>query len=127
MKLSHALFDVKVAFLTGVLEDVEIYMNAPEGLENMEGHCVLLLKTIYGLVQSSRGFFLKIITELQKIGFEQSKADPCSMTRRNKKGLVILALYVDDVCTYGHKAALDEAFKQIKKVFTITIMEHLNN
>ena len=53
MKLKHALFDVQVAFLTGVLENVEIYMEAPEGLENMEGYCVLLLKTICGLVQLS--------------------------------------------------------------------------
>ena len=47
IKLKHALFDVQVAFLMGALEDVAMYMEAPEGLENMEGHCTLLSKTMW--------------------------------------------------------------------------------
>ena len=36
MNLEHTLFDVQVTFLSGVLEGVEIYLQAPEGLPNME-------------------------------------------------------------------------------------------
>ena len=58
---------------------------------------------------------MKIITELKKIDFKQSKADPCLMTRQNKNGLVILALCVDNVCAYGNQAALDEALDKKRK------------
>jgi hypothetical protein len=54
--LDALIFDVMTAFLNGDLEE-EIYMDCPEGLEQEDDECLLLLKTIYGLVQSSRQVF----------------------------------------------------------------------
>ena len=51
-KLDALIFDVTTAFLTGDLEE-EIYMECPEGLEHEDDEVLLLLKTIYGLVQAS--------------------------------------------------------------------------
>jgi hypothetical protein len=51
--LDALIFDVMTAFLNGDLEG-EINPDCPEGLEHDDDECVLLLKTIYGLVQSSR-------------------------------------------------------------------------
>ena len=51
-RLKGIIFDVTTAFLTGELEE-EIYMECPEGLEHMPDEVLLLLKTIYGLVQAS--------------------------------------------------------------------------
>ena len=50
------LMDVETAFLLGKLEE-EIYMECPEGMESKEDEVLLLLQTIYGLVQSAREFF----------------------------------------------------------------------
>jgi hypothetical protein len=50
--LDALMFDVMTAFLNGDLKE-EMYMDCPEGLEHEDDECLLLLKTIYGLVQSS--------------------------------------------------------------------------
>ena len=53
--LKAKIVDVETAFLHGDLEE-EIYMEAPEGWGlNRETECVLLLKSIYGLVWAGPG------------------------------------------------------------------------
>ena len=74
--LDALIFDVMTAFLNGDLEE-EIYMDCPEGLEQEDDECLLLLKTIYGLVQSSRQCHAKFSGILKKIGFQQCRSDPC--------------------------------------------------
>jgi hypothetical protein len=63
-------------------------MECPDGLEQKAEECLLLLKAIYGLVQSARQFFKKFVSILKKIGFVPSDADPCLMIRRCNLGLV---------------------------------------
>ena len=43
------LIDVETAFLNGILEE-EIYMEIPEGMNLPKTKCLLLQKSIYGLV-----------------------------------------------------------------------------
>jgi hypothetical protein len=47
----------------------EIYMNITKGLEDDQGNCLLVKKTIYGLVQSAMEFFRKLIQVLKGLGF----------------------------------------------------------
>ena len=66
--LDSRIIDVETAFLHGDLEE-EIYMDCPQGLEGGSPlKCLKLEKTIYGLVQSSRMFFGKLITNLRILG-----------------------------------------------------------
>ena len=61
------IIDTEVAFLHGDLEE-EIYMDCPQGLEDAkEDECVKLLHTIYGLVQSARQFWTKILNGLNNM------------------------------------------------------------
>ena len=59
------IVDVETAFLYGDLEE-EIYMKMPTGIEMYlereigKEECLLLSKSIYGLVQAARQFWLKI-------------------------------------------------------------------
>jgi Reverse transcriptase (RNA-dependent DNA polymerase) len=53
--LTAALLDVEVAFLNGELEE-KIYMECPEGMVRQKNDVVLLLKSMYGLVQAARQF-----------------------------------------------------------------------
>ncbi len=107
------LMDVETAFLLGKLEE-EIYMECPEGMESKEDEVLLLLQTIYGLVQSAREFFKYMVKVLKKLGFEQSAADPCLLVCRNEKGTVMISLYVDDCYIVGDKEAVSEFVDQIK-------------
>jgi hypothetical protein len=108
--LKGVIADVETAFLHGELEH-EIYMEIPKGLEAEDDEVCLLQKTIYGLVQSARQFYKKMMKILKLLGFHGGYADPCLMTRRNKLGVVFIALYVDDCLCVGHDAAIKDLVK----------------
>ena len=50
------IYDIDTAFLLGLL-DTEIFMDCPEGMYHADDECLLLIKTIYGLVQSARLYY----------------------------------------------------------------------
>jgi hypothetical protein len=54
--LEASIINVETAFLHCELQQ-EIYMNIPEGMNYDCNHCLLLTKTIYGLIQSAREFY----------------------------------------------------------------------
>jgi hypothetical protein len=112
-KLTSKIIDVETAFLHGDLEE-EIYMDCPDGLAHENDECLLLLQTIYGLVQSARQFFKKLVKCLKTIGFVGGVADPCLMTKNYEKGIVMIGLYVDDCYCIGHKGAIEDTIAQIK-------------
>jgi Reverse transcriptase (RNA-dependent DNA polymerase) len=74
MKLT--VVDIETAFLHGNLDE-EIYMDAPKGLLMESNKKLILRKKIYGLVQSARKFYEKLIEILKLIGFYESQSDPC--------------------------------------------------
>ena len=76
---------------------------------------------IYGLVQAARQFFKKLKEILAKLGFKASKADPCLLIKRNEKGIIFVALYVDDCLCVGSKQLIDELKSKIQEYFTIKI------
>lgn len=64
------IFDVETAFLMGDLSEL-IYMDCPKGMEHEPDECLLLGKTIYGLVQSARNYGFKFVNYTKSIGFKQ--------------------------------------------------------
>ena len=113
-KLKAKIIDVETAFLHGDLKE-EIFMDCPQGLDSNLNDCLLLKKSLYGLVQSARQFFKKVLNVLKAIGFIQSTAYPCLLIRNNKDlGLVLIAIYVDDCYAIGHEAALIDTIQQIQ-------------
>lgn len=89
--------DVKTAFLHGDLEET-IYMSQPEGFikEEDKNKVCLLKKTLYGLRQSPRQWYLRFHQYIEKVGFVRSKFDSCVYIRRNQNYTYLL-LYVDDI------------------------------
>uniref|UniRef100_A0A2N9G0N8 CCHC-type domain-containing protein n=1 Tax=Fagus sylvatica TaxID=28930 RepID=A0A2N9G0N8_FAGSY len=90
--------DVKTAFLNGDLKE-EIYMDQPDGLQikSQEGKVCRLKKSLYGLKQSSRQWYLKFHQVILDIGYEMSPLDHCVYVWRDKEKLALLSLYVDDI------------------------------
>jgi Reverse transcriptase (RNA-dependent DNA polymerase) len=65
--LIAVLLDVEVAFLHGKLKEV-IYMECPDGLVYTGDKLVFLNKSMYGLVQAARQFFLNFKNLLELAG-----------------------------------------------------------
>ena len=57
----------------------------------------LLRRAIYGLKQSPRAWFAKFSGLLSTFGFPSCTVDPTVLTKKTKRGLIILAAYVDDI------------------------------
>jgi hypothetical protein len=93
MALCHAeVLDVKGAFLHGIFEDGEqIYMGVPEEFEKYyaKNYVLLLLRTLYGLQQSTYAFWKQLLMAFKWIGYKQSKADPCLYYSWSPLGLVL--------------------------------------
>ena len=85
LKLSSLVFDVELAFLNAKM-DFDNYMGTPKGVEAAPDECVLLQKALYGSLQASRLWGLHYAKIMKKIGFHQSKSDPCLFVRQNEKG-----------------------------------------
>ena len=90
--------DVKTAFLNGDLSE-EVYMSQPEGFkENGKENMVCRLKrSIYGLKQASRQWYLKFDKIVTSFGFIENKFDQCVYMKVNGSKYIFMVLYIDDI------------------------------
>jgi hypothetical protein len=71
----------------------DIYLRFPTGLEHKNEEWALKLKrNLYGLVHAYRNWFLKLSAIYERLGFKQSKSDPCLFLRKD----MIIVIYTDD-------------------------------
>ena len=122
--LELAQMDFDTAFLNGFLDEL-VYMEQPEGFEigNPNLKVCRLKKSIYGLKQAARVWFLAISKLIMTLGWKQSKVDPCLFVKMSKTGKrIYLGLYVDDTVIAYHlddKVEWEEDKKKIAMVFKI--------
>ena len=90
--------DVKTAFLNGDLQE-DVFMNQPEGFkpEGKEHLVCKLKKSIYGLKQASRQWYLKFDEVMKNQGFIKNQVDQCTYLKMSGSNFAILVLYVDDI------------------------------
>ena len=89
---------VKTAFLNGDLEE-NVYMAQPKGFvvkgkENMGCH---LKKSIYGLKQASRQWYLKFDRTIKGFGFKENVEDNYVYAKFKNEKYIFLVLYVDNI------------------------------
>ena len=116
--------DVKIAFLNGDLEE-EVYMKQPEGFSSSDGeHLVCKLKkSIYGLKQASRQWYLKFHDIISSFGFVENIMDQCIYQKTSGSKICFLVLYVDDILlATNDKGLLYEVKQFLSKNFNMKDM-----
>ncbi|GFU59006.1 retrovirus-related Pol polyprotein from transposon TNT 1-94 [Trichonephila clavipes] len=101
LKLNVNFFDVKTAYLYGDLEET-VYVLPPPGYEKLIGDDKVckLKRSIYGLPQSGRNWYMKIKGELENFGLKQLASDNCVFIKSVNQSVLILCMYVDDLAIF---------------------------
>ena len=89
--------DVRNAFLHGFLDEQVSYHQPMRFVDDANPtHVCLLDKSLYGLKQASRAWFLRFAGYEQQLGFVASRSDASLFTMRRGNDMAIFLLYVDD-------------------------------
>jgi hypothetical protein len=110
--------DFTQAFPQAKLKE-DTYLRFPAGFEHKNDKWALKLKrNLYGLIQASRNWFLKLSAIYERLGFKQSKSDPCMFLRKDK----IIVLYTDDCMPYARDTTdIDSFVKTIHDDYKLTL------
>lgn len=118
--------DVNNAFLHGDLHE-EVYMITPQGFPNPLNQVCKLQKSLYDLKQASRQWFAKLTESLVSLAFVQSKNDYSLFIKNSTTGMVIVAVYVDDIIVTGSDQPAITALKDhLHKLFSIKDLGRLH-
>lgn len=94
--------DAKTAFLHGEVEE-DVYVTQPEGfvVTGKEEKVYKLRKALYGLRQARRAWNVKLNGILRELGFTRCPKEPSLYRKEERKGVLIVVVYVDDLLVTG--------------------------
>ena len=104
-------------------------MECPQGMAGIKKEdCIFSKKCICGLIQAAWQYYKKAVEILKSSGFDGGSIDPCLYVKRIAKGIVYVALYVDDNLMIGNKAAIDDAILALKsKGLVLKVVEGIQD
>ncbi|GJZ79885.1 putative ribonuclease H-like domain-containing protein [Tanacetum coccineum] len=90
--------DVKSAFLYGTIDE-EVYVSQPPGFVDPDHPTKVykVVKALYGLHQAPRAWYATLSSFLEKHGYKRGTIDKTLFIRRNKKDIMLVQVYVDDI------------------------------
>ena len=103
-------------------EDV-VYIKAPDWWPEPipEGHCLQLLKSIYGTRQAARRWHIHISDWMEKNGYPAVNSEKTIFMKREGEHFIIHGLFVDDMMHTTTSTKLkDEFLRKYSKDFNIT-------
>ena len=108
--------DVKTVFLYGVLPDDETcFMEQPESVAELgfpaNEWVWELQKGLYGMKQAGQLWNKTMHNRMLELGFTQHPSDPCIYYRKNKDGLILTGIHVNDYIITGNNDAGIAKFK----------------
>ena len=110
--------DVKAAYLQGDKITRDVYLQPPDEFNN--GKLWKLNKTVYGLADAARMWYLRVKKELINLGVEQCSLDKAIFFwYKNGRLEGIICLYVDDFLFAGSHCFLDSIIKRFMKIFNV--------
>ena len=111
---------LETAFLYGDLEE-EIYMECPQGMSNIK-----MMTASFSTSESK--YYKKNIEILKSSRFVRGSINPCLFVKKSAKGIVCVALYIDNNLMVGDIATIDNAIEALKnKGLVLKIVEELHN
>lgn len=120
-QLEMVFFDIKTAFLYGVLDET-VYMEQPDGFCKDRSKVWLLKRSLYGLKQAPRQWNIKFTEALAKLGLKVLKHDRCIFYSTNP--LVIIAIYVDDgIILARSKDQIAKVLEHLKSEFEVNSVD----
>jgi hypothetical protein len=110
--------DFTQAFPQAKLKE-DSYLRFSAGFEHKDDKWALKLnRNLYGLVQASRNWFLKLSVIYERLDFKQSKSDPCLFLRTD----MIIVLYTDDCLLYARDTTyIDKFVKTLRDDYKLTL------
>ncbi|GBM00058.1 Retrovirus-related Pol polyprotein from transposon TNT 1-94 [Araneus ventricosus] len=114
-------FDVKTAYSYSDIEET-VYMLPPPGFERLvgDGKVCKLKRSIYGLPQSGRNWYMKIKSELEKFGLTQLASDNCVFIKSDGQNMLLLCMHVDDLAIFCNNDEMyQDTVNSIKSVFEV--------
>jgi Reverse transcriptase (RNA-dependent DNA polymerase) len=96
-----------------------VYTEIPKNLKANNDECLVLNKTIYGLIQSAREFYNKLVFELKDCDFQGSLVDPRLWIKHSNQGIVIIAIYVNDCLILGDDVNINEVIEELRIVILV--------
>jgi hypothetical protein len=100
--------DVKSAFLNAPLNE-DVYMEIPDGMTGPPGHCVKLLRALYGIKQAPNAWNTDIDSTLRSFNFSSCEKEPCLyflvVTHTHR---ILIGLFVDDLVVVYHKSITNQ-------------------
>eukprot|EP00253_Pinus_taeda_P028274 PITA_28274 len=110
--------DVKTVFLHGSIKE-EVYVEQPKAFEiyDQESHVCRLKNALYGLKQAPRAWYERIDSDLMKLGFTRSEADPNLYFKVIDDKPLILVLYVDDLFLTSADPLIHECKRELASEF----------
>lgn len=116
--------DVDGTYLNGDM-DRHIYIRTPEGMRLTKESCdsLLLLKTLYGLKQSGRAWWIVLGGKLVEMGFTRCESDWGLYVERDNQGrtTMIVLVYVDDILAAAKtKAEINKLFDDLEDEWKIS-------
>jgi hypothetical protein len=103
----------------------EVYMKPPEGLYCPEGYVLRLRKSLYGLKQSGREWYIEACKGLGELGFQPIFSEPSIFTTPDRR--ILIGLYVDDMLILGKDPSdINRVVKGIEKRWKIKDLGEVN-
>ena len=106
--------DVKSAFLNGFVKE-DVYVKQPPLFEDNKfpNHVYKLKKALYGLKQAPRAWYERLRSYLLQSSFEIGKIDTTLFIKRNKNGIQLVQIYVDDIIFGSTNNIMNKEFSDI--------------
>nr|GEU80445.1 hypothetical protein [Tanacetum cinerariifolium] len=119
--------DVNSAFLYGTIEE-EVYVCQPLGFEDPEHpeKVYKVAKALYGLLQAPKAWYETLANYLLENGFQIGKIDKTLFIKKQKRDILLVQIYVDDIIFGATNKDLCKAFeKRMKDKFQMSSMGEL--
>ncbi|GJU09121.1 putative ribonuclease H-like domain-containing protein [Tanacetum coccineum] len=106
----------KSAILYGTIDE-EVYVSQPPGFVDPDHpkKVYKVVKALYGLHQAPRAWYATLSTFLEKHGYRRGTIDKTLFIKKDKKDIMLVQVYVDDIIFGSTKKSWCDEFKALMK------------